>query len=573
MGLTFQRVVDGDPDTLRKLAELTGANLGLLCAEAIVRDGNSYRLGQERFLKSTLRRDRLHVCPACLSDDVQGSNLDPACAARGRTIWLLNHIETCAKHGLGLLEIARGAGPHSLHDFALLVGPALPQLPQLVESAPRRIARSYEVYLQQRLAGATGNVAFLDKLDWHAAALTCEMLGAVALRGRKILLRQLTTADWLDAGQAGFEIAQQGGDGVRALLTKLQKTFPATRVANEGPAAVFASLHEWLANDRGTDPAYDPVRELVSNHIVDTMPLGPGDELFGKPVLRRRLHSVRTAALQTGCHPKRLRKILATSGFIDADHVGKLDHHVLFDAAQAEPLLANAKGALCQSEIGGYLNAARSQVQVLIDEGFITPFVTASGSIGRYGFVKAELDRFLAQLFLGASEVASSTGSQHTIPSAAKHANCRIAEVIQLILERKLKFVGRNVSERGFLSVLVDADEIKTRVRGKEVDGLPLYKAVRHLGTSERVAKALIELGVLRTKREINPQNRCPTDFIIRSDLDAFRENYATLFQLSGETGVHHLAIRDAFNERGIRPAFDPTVVHATIYKRGELPV
>jgi hypothetical protein len=71
-----------------------------------------------------------------------------------------------------------------------------------------------------------------------------------------------------------------------------------------GPRLVFGRLYEWLAHE-SDDAAYEPLRDIIRRHVIETMPLGPGDDVFGREVTVRRLHSVRSASLEMDVHPKR----------------------------------------------------------------------------------------------------------------------------------------------------------------------------------------------------------------------------------------------------------------------------
>jgi hypothetical protein len=75
-----------------------------------------------------------------------------------------------------------------------------------------------------------------------------------------------------------------------------------------GLRLAFGRLYEWLAHE-SDDAAYEPLRDIIRRHVIETMPLGPGDDVFGREVTVRRLHSVRSASLEMDVHPKRLRKL------------------------------------------------------------------------------------------------------------------------------------------------------------------------------------------------------------------------------------------------------------------------
>jgi hypothetical protein len=571
MGLTFQQVIDGNPETLAAIAMLSGNDVGRLQYEALQRRDDEFSFRGERLLRHSLRRARLHVCPSCMLDDIRSSGGARSNAVVGRTTWLLEPITTCREHGLELFELQTNAVAQRVHDFARLVEPFLTDLPRMAAEALPCDLPAHESYLLDRLDGQRGQCAMLDQLDWFAAGRLCVVLGAVALNGRNISLREIEGGKRRAAGHRGYEIALQGQGGIRALLQELQGSFCYSTSSNDGPKAIFGTLYEWLAFDGGADTAYEPIRCMVSSHIHQTMPVGPGDEVFGKPFPSRKLHSIRTASLEMGAHPKRLRKVLAQAKLIPSDHAAMNDHRVLFDAAASQSLLSTAQNALSLADLESYMGATRSQARLLVDQGFIRPFVSPTASIRTSNFARAELDAFLDKLLEGEPPDANSGARLCPIDRASKRATCGQGEVLRLILDGKLASLRVKQGERRLSALLVDPDEVRAHVRGPDLDGLPSYKVAKLLGTSDRVVKSLTALGVLPIEKVINPLNRCPVEIVTHANLSVFRREYVTLFQLSAESGGHHLDVQNLLESKGIQPAFNPAEVGCRIYLRSHL--
>lgn len=63
---------------------------------------------------------------------------------------------------------------------------------------------------------------------------------------------------------------------------------------------MFGDLYDWAAR---TDRDRGPLADILRQHILETVPLGPGDIIFWETVTERRVHSVRTLSLATGLHP------------------------------------------------------------------------------------------------------------------------------------------------------------------------------------------------------------------------------------------------------------------------------
>ncbi len=570
-GIHFQKAVDGSAEAIGRIAELGGVDPAELAAHAFVRgEKHSCRYRGERLVRPVLCRVRVRVCPRCLQEDIGARpNFAPRVAVYNRGPWLIEAVKTCPRHNLGLVEVSNDAAPNDLHDFVHHVSPVLGGLDQLAERALRRPPNGLENYIMARLGGER-RVPFLDSLELYVAIKTCEMIGAVAAFGRTPNLRRLTGDDWWRAGGAGFAIAAGGVPATEAFLTELQRTYPYGRVGNTGPQALFGRLYQWLEFG-AADPAYDPVRAVVGGHIRDNLPVGPGDIVFAVPVAERTLHSIRTLSMQTGMHPKRLRKLLQAAGIVGGRQTTLTDNIVTFDAKAAAAVVTKAKGAMSLPAAGKYLNAPRVHIQLLAMNRFIVPCVPASdfSAIDRYAI--ADLDEFLGRLLDGAHAVGKPKLSQVSIPVAAKRACCSAAEIIRLILDHKLNWVSKANGERGYLSVLVDVDEIRAKVRGADHGGLTPRQAATRLGCADRVIEPLIEAGALKTRTVINPINRCPQVAIMPEELERFRKTYVSLFALANEQSKHFKRVKNELEAQGVEPAFDPEEIGARFYARAQL--
>lgn len=569
MDIGFQALVDGEAEALDRLASLANLSLGPISDAAIVRKDSEFSLRGQGLVKPTLRRARVVVCPRCLANDLSEDR--KPWMVSGRVSWSLDPIRTCRHHRVALSEVANANAPGLLHDFARLVTPAIERIGRLADQVVELTPSPLEEYLLDRLDGHRGP-AWLDNLPWHAAAKTCEMIGAVVVFGRKAAIKRMTDEQWREAGEAGFEIAANGVVGIRACLDKLRSTYPESRTDPSGPQAWFGRLHTWLAGTNA--PGLDPLREIVVDMVRDIAPVSPEDRLFGRQIIeRRRLHSIRTAALETGLHPKRLRRILAACEKIRPDHGGLSDDRVLFSAPDAEEILLKAKHAISGREAETYLNAGRVHTKLLASEGLIRPFANpGSEGLRDAAYDTRELDAFLILLTARAEIVTGHAKPICRIPEAAKGSNCSAAEIVRAILGGDLKWVGRISGEAGYLSVLVDVSEVRKLVRGEHGNSLPLYVVQSSLKTTFAVVDSLIRSGILPSQRAISPMNRCPYTAVQSQDLAAFRERYGSLNELAAERRMHFIRFKKEMTARGIEPAFGKPTIPATFYRRADIP-
>lgn len=567
MGLDFRGIIDGDQDAVDALASLAGVDPDRLAADAFRRvpDGQTFR--GELFPGRHLLRTALRVCPACLLEDCAQAS-KPETAAYGRALWSIAAIKTCRKHGMALVKLEHQETSRN-HDFARLLKPHLPDLGALSERATCRTASSLETYVLDRLDEGRGNIHWLDTLPLHVGIGVCETIGAVARFGRDVRFNTLSDDDWCAAGTTGIAIAEKGEVGIREFMDGLVCSYPYTRSATEGPQAVLGRWFKVLSFEK-LHPDFDVVRDLVAEFIAERMPFGPGDTIFGKPVQRRVLHSVYTASQELRIHPKRLRKILHATRILTKEQAELPNGSALFDAVAASPTLADAADGLFMTEVKEYLGAGRVQTKLLVDGGFIKPMLPKRPELDHL-FRRRDLDTFLTRLFADAVPVAEPDEDMVDIQRAVKKVCCSTAEILDLVLGRKLAWVGRRRDAHGFSALLVRVSEVRDRTRGS-MDGCTTARAVEKvMRTNSAVVRKLIDLGFLQTTTIVSPLNRCPVNVIREADLEAFRAEHVTLFEAMATTGIHFRQIQKRLTALGIEPQIRREEVGAAFYRRSDL--
>ncbi|WP_191970938.1 TniQ family protein [Methylobacterium soli] len=568
MGIGFAGIVAGREPALASLARLVEMDVRLLRDQAIVAAEPGYRLRGQDLARHSLARTRVRICPLCLAEDIQRSSHPPASSAYGRATWCVAHLRTCDVHAVALLELDPPLGRATANDFAAVAARHIDGLGAMADAAQRREVSGLERYLLARLNGEATSAPWLDEMPFHAAAKVCEMIGAVATYGRRANLNRLGEDDWHVAGARGYAIASGGPSVVDRFLTDLRLSHKEGWLVANGPTAWFGRLYQWLAH-YNENPAYDGLRQVVSDNLIGNVPLAPGERLFGKAVTVRKLHSLRTAYLETGLHPTRLRKVLSFTGHIAPDHSALSDHAVVFDAAATAGLLGRLSTALTFLELGPYLNTNRVQAKLLVEAGFIKPVVDgADEEVGWRCYAREDADAFLDALNAKAESVELIPEGAACILDAAKRACCHSREIVSLILGGQLAWVGRQRAERGYDAILVQVGEVRRHVRGRDLDGIPLSAAYKVLRTNWRVLNALVDNGIIATSIQRHPVNRAPLAVVSHEELRRFQDTYVSLVAFAEELGVHHLKLKRALAERGVHPELAPDRFHASFYRR-----
>lgn len=562
MGLDLQRLADGCKSDIRKLADLGGVSYDALKDCALRKQNDVFEMKGQELRKMSLRRARKFICPKCLLQDIAHSNLPPHLAIHGRATWMLSAIRTCHVHRVALIEVQRNIPNSDRHDWTASMASIVPRLPELGSSATYRPLSALEHYLLHRLAGGPPT-SWLDQFPFFAAAHVAELIGAVATAGKRITLDTLTEDARYGAGDAGARVANEGPEALIKLMAKLmQEHVPKRPGTASGPQAIFGKLYTVPAQGL-PDPAFDPLRHLMSEFILDNFALGPGDTLFGRPITERRLHSIQTAHLAYGFHQKTIRKILHAEGLIS--NAKAIDNDILFDAQHADRILKRQQDSLTLAEVETHLNAGRSQTQLLLKAGFIKQHCAGDG-MNQY-FVRAELDDFLSRLLAKATPVSRVPDGAADIPLAARCACCSMTEILHAIMNGTLVWVGRLKGVRGFASVLVDIEQVKAVTKLEELAGLPLQTVARKiLKTTMKVIAQLVKSGVIQAKTAINPLNRCPTQIIEFTEIERFQQTYISLYNLARRERMHMATLKKALLAEDINPV-NFKGVSATFYR------
>lgn len=222
---------------------------------------------------------------------------------------------------------------------------------------------------------------------------------------------------------------------------------------------------------------------------------------------------------------------------------------------------------------GIFLNAPRVQIRMLFEQGFIKPFVVGGKQVRSHAFSRSDLEAFLARLLDGAVPVAALTPDHANLPDAGRQACCSAAEIVKLILDGRLRWVGKLEGETGYLSTIVSVDEVRSCVRLDDHGGISLRQVEKRLQTGTNAVKALIRDGHLPAREAVNPTNRCPQTIVTPGDLADFQATFVSLTEVAKERGVASRAMMRILREAGVGFAFDPDVLEGHFYRRADLPM
>jgi hypothetical protein len=218
-----------------------------------------------------------------------------------------------------------------------------------------------------------------------------------------------------------------------------------------------------------------------------------------------------------------------------------------------------------------YINAPRPIPKFLLDAGLIRRHSVGSDALNEV-FLKSELDQFLAALFRKAETVTHARPGAHEIRTAAPRANCSVVEIVRLIVDGRLAWVGRLAGLHGIAAILVDLDEIKSMTTLPDLGGLIPANALRALRVNSKVMTGLLRVGAFKTVVQRHPIKRNPQVVIPFEEIDRFKSKYVSLFTLARSQEKHMPILLRELKVLGIQPAPELEGVGATFFRRRDLP-
>ncbi|MEE7440790.1 TniQ family protein [Methylobacterium oryzae] len=568
LGVSYNGVLGGRPEALARVAELVGMDPAPLHRQACIRDGDRWTLRGQSLAASSLFREARRVCPACLQEDQRASALPSGLSPYFRTLWHIAHVRACPVHAVGLVELPRAGVARAARDFSVLLTAHLGDLDAFAETAVGLAPTPYEAYLIARLDGTPTASPWLDAMPFHVAARACEMVGSVAVFGRRPGRRSLGEVERHRAGAAGFEVLRGGPGAFGAFLAELRMSATGR---DEGPKTWFGDLHDWL-RDTMLDKELAPVRQVVVRDVAGARPMRLGERVLGQEVERPALRSVRTVHKDTGLHTATVRRVLTGAGHLAAERVGS-PAKLKVAAAPADRFLRKLQGSLVQRDLIAFLGLGRGQTAAFLDTGLIAPLLAGpKATAGRPRYAQEDGEDLLRRLRGGASEMASPPPGCVPAVKASRQANTPIGALLRHILEGRLPCAGWSRAAPGFQGIFVDLAAAKALCRGADLDGYVPSEVQKMLGVTNDAVNDLIAAKLLPTVSRIHPVKRYPIQVVPWEAFARFQATYVKLFDLSEATGVHHVALKATLDRRGVVPALAGEGKVATFYRWIEVP-
>lgn len=563
-GVSFKAVLQQSKDTVDHLREY-GVEIPEMVLDWSPRAlcGKKYSFRNHEFPTKILKSPEIRGCPECLRNDLEGGANHMAL----RGDWHVPHVTICVRHKTPLVPLWREGNQTRRYDSAPHLNALIPHLCNgELDAEPRKVL-DFDLWLHSRLMGTKSTDNWLDQHSIHAACNFSRYLGAALLRLDNIPLTRIQKQDYPLLYEMGFQVARMGEETILNTFEAIQRK-PGS--PQDGAKAIFPLLYERLAYDHQNDPAYAPFHDLLRHHMAATWPLGPGDELLGKPVTVRRMHSVRTAALHCGIDQRRMRKVLAAKQFVPAPGQGLPDTWEVFDAVKAAPVLNQVKQFISAKEMAASINATRSQFDLLVADEVLSPALNDQSMKAVWN--PADGQAFLDSLLRGAIQLRQAQHGWEHISKSAQRLKIRPGEIVAAIRNGEIRHVGNRMGWEGYKSIHVYHDDVVAALRPTLLEAKSIEIFAKAVGMHQpSKLKLMIGDGHVQTSILTNPITKKRQIYFTPDDEDVFHSRFLTPKTLALEFGETSRMIIRKLRQANIEPVSAHDLRYGSVYSREEV--
>jgi hypothetical protein len=421
MGFTAKGAINLNGDALQRLADISGLN-ELQLKEMVSWTGQ--RLGNvrtafrgEAFVSRAVRNPAMRGCPVCLREDAL-KQPEPLRAMIMRGDWQVRGVDICIKHRHPLVVLWRSANLFQRYDIGARLSEVLPEILAGSFERPLEETSDYDFWLSKRFDEGLDNTA-LAKYSVFPAVTLCNSLGSE-------LLRQSPDYEPNDqnfgqkANAVGFEVAKQGERAIRSAFDKLAQT---AKGALDEPQKAFGQIFVKLNRYYIADDEFAPFRKILRDCILDVWPYGRGETVLGVELSARRLHSIRSASLETGIGPTVLSDFLTEAGAF-APNDDRPNSRKTFDAVLYAGLLAEIPKLIGPIEMRRVIGATRTELISLEEDEVLPPFTKISTIKSPWRI--ADGQAFIAELSNIAHDIAPDETGWETLQQARKRSAIKV---------------------------------------------------------------------------------------------------------------------------------------------------
>lgn len=575
MGFSLKRVVGLEDKAISRLSAIGGLSPKQL-EELISWTGRSAgdvtkAFRGEVFGSRALWNPIFRGCPVCLREDAEAAPDRPLTRMTMRGDWQLRDVGICVRHNHPMIPLWKHARPTERYDISSRLTEILPDILDGTLELPRVKPSAYDLWLDDRLVSGQ-DATWLADQSLYAATTFCKLLGTELLR-----LKQHSDNNederQCSAHALGFHVASSGPATIKSAFDDL--AFLATGHGDE-PKKAFGEIFVKLSRDYIHLEAFTPFRALLRECIVGVWPVAAGQVLLGVAQDRRELHSIYSAADETGISAFLLEQLLINAGAI-ASHDNRPISRKTFDAEIYAELLADLAAEIPTLvgpiELRTAMGATRQQLTSLAKDGVLIPRI----DIPTFKFPWRMKDGLALVNELNAQAVPAEASDQRweAIQQAKKRSGISIGSIIAEIRNGGLK-IGRFTDIPGYAGFCVLKVEIDRKRQSKkdtvERDLMTAATFGRKVGIrNSGWFEALAVAGHTPATRQPHPKWSGERTYVSETDAAAFHARFLTTATMMTEFGGNRQTLLMRLRASEVMPFKPNGEDHGALYLRKEV--
>lgn len=521
VGIDYFELVNGNPAEIQRLAALGSIDPApLQVATPSLAEPGWLLLGKERMKFTAFIRTTLRICPRCVAEAPDRTGV----VHQG--VWQLAAIRTCTRHGCHLVTVPKPRNGNDYFDHVPMLDRFRPTTTNLAIFENLKL----EQYLLDRIRIGRGE-SWLDRLPFHIAARTCEMLGALLTLGPQAKRAELTDAQWAAAGTAGLSILRGGPQALRQKLKEIQDSHPVGEKLYRSHYGVF---FDWLRS-RDDDPDFDVVRDVVREFIFENFPVTVGSIVLGKPCPEQQVHSFSTAKQVFGIPHHRLGQKLVTLGMAKphaSDRFYTLTRYI--PTALLINIVAEVGTRLSAKDAGAMIGVETVVLARLASQGLIPK----QAEYGKRSTIyrPEDLDQFLERLRALAKR-AVTANDLIDIPTAARRRGVTIAALTEFILEHRIPLYFFGASAEDFRAFRVHPSVLRGIYGRPHEPVVSPWNAARLLNINRPTVYRLQKAGFLAPPAKRKSAGIRGEKYSCRGSFEEFQTTHISLNELIERSG------------------------------------
>lgn len=562
----------GDGRALDALAKLSRSNppsrfdLGRYTPSHAVGD-KAAEVGGHRFPPGTILTSTTRICPHCVAQDLARFEGPTRARPWSRLEWVLEPVRVCGRHGTVLLHVEADATLRAGHDFsATLASRVLPALERLRAEATSATGTAFVTWFAARLDGRCDPGNWLDDVPLHAASAFCEALGISVLHGPGTHPSNMGMADLARAAEEGYRVAAAGPEAVEGALDGIIGRHRFGKHGSVGHGKVYGRVHAVLrANPK--DLAFEKFRHVLREHAFSRLPISPGTAFLGVRLDERRMHTQRSAAFSSSRSDVGLLRLVGAEAVAEG-------RRLWITVEEFGKVVATVEDHLTAKDVAARTGFSVKRVGHLEEAGLLAVLPEADRKAGsKRRFLRPDVDAFMARLFRNAVPVANPAEPRMTVERAAPGLRVGTIEILNLILDDRLAWVGRHTTGRCYGDLLIDRDELLGVIQGDgSADEVSEPEAAAMLvGVDPKKLWCLVRAGMLEWSPGYRPRDPRSVRALTRASVEAFASEYVTLKEAAAVLGLAPQQALRRLAEAGVADAAPYDRVRTKLYLRRDL--